>query len=126
MFTGALPNVLVGTQARPLARLTIGITNANGEHAELKFVRDDATNELVAQTPPPTEQELNEQYLAVSGWEKHTDFNEPPYTRWEDPCTGGNYFLANALVIQEARDMDENANFINAETPLGDETFGGE
>lgn len=136
MFYGTLKNTFVGN--RPLARLSLGITGIDGQRAALEFVRDDASGDLVASpnyglaldTPAPTESEINEMYLVENGWVKTEGHPEPPFTHWEDPLTGGYYFFANALTIQEGRDLcagtpDSAAHFANDETPLG-ESFGGE
>lgn len=65
----------------------------------------------------PTEQELNQQYLAVNDWQR-TDISG--VDAWEDPLGGGAYEFENALAIQSARDVRD-----NSETPLG-ELYGGE
>lgn len=123
MFDGTLKNTFVANT--PLARLAVGITARDGTRAELNFVRDDATGDLVAQVETqvisgaevdgsdaqdpfvgPTEDELNEMYLVAHAWQRGGRNQVDGLSDlWEDPLTGGCYFFANALVIQEGRDL---------------------
>lgn len=109
MFDGTLKNTFVGN--RPLARLSLGITGADGKRAEIQFVRDDATGDLVAQLdeaeaqPAPTDSEINEMYLMENEWEKQMLGGVGQV--WEDPIGGGAYLFENALALQELRDRQD-------------------
>lgn len=55
-------------------------------------------------TNRPTEQELDELYLTVTGWQKLTQ-NLTTETIWIDPLSGLAFWTENALTTQSNRDM---------------------
>ena len=95
-----------------LQRLTIGVTNANGERAALVFEKSETApcapltpvldEPAPAETPAPTERELNEMYLVARGWTKTT--LDGINVAWEAPTNGGAMPFENALYIQLYRD----------------------
>lgn len=103
MFDGTLCNTTVA--GKPLARLTIGVTNAGGQRAAIEFVRNDETGDLVAELPDPTPDELDADYLLKHGWEKQ--WLDGLGEVWSDPIGGGDYQFRNALDIQDARECRE-------------------
>lgn len=132
MFNGTIGNTYVAN--KPLARLTIGVCGSDGKRAAIEFKRDDATTELVAQVPadeipaelpPPTTDDLDAHYLTKMDWTMN--FVEGLGELWSDPIGGGDYTFANALDIQAARDhRDLIAEALSFEdTPLA-ELYGGE
>lgn len=119
MFNGTLAN------AAGIQKLTIGVTDAQGKRAEMKFVAPgyspaNTTAPLVAveaintgagvegsDANAPTEDELNRQYLAVNDWNPH---DTPDLgVLWDDPLTGGEYTFRAALQLQFCRDLNERA-----------------
>jgi hypothetical protein len=73
----------------------VTFSNNRTLEASLKRIADRAAR--------PTEDELNELYLTVSGWTKTTldGINDA----WEDPQSGGCYFFEHALEMQEGREL---------------------
>lgn len=113
MATGTLQSPMVA--GSPLHRLAIGVTSLKGELAELVYKPNPENPlELILVSEPPTEQELNEQYLLASGWGKD------PLAGWRDPITDVIFHTDSALDIQSYRDTqnrvpDSAAMFANGE-----------
>ena len=95
-----------------LRRLTIGVTNDNGERAEIVLEKSgDAPyapltpviDEAPAQ-PAPTERELNEMFLLAHGWERITLDGINP--AWQDPRSGAAMSFENAVWHQHHRNAE--------------------
>lgn len=113
MFTGTLANTA------GIKKLTLGVTDAQGTRAEMKFVAPDyspanTAAPLVAvamideyQPLPPTEDEMNEHYLVKAGWQKNgTDQQDGLCDFWTDPLSGKVFALADAFALQERRERE--------------------
>lgn len=103
-----------------LSRVTIGVTNRDGERAAIvltKAVTDDyaplvpvldsETSEIRNPNSEifPTEQEINELYLTCSGWTRmHIDGIGDV---WEDPISGGAFAFADAIQTQDRREESD-------------------
>lgn len=92
--------------AAGVKRLTISVAAPNGNCASMEFRAESTNAPLVAQDPGiPTEKEINELYLRVSGWDQ--GYIDGMGELWEAPLSGGAFAFEDAIARQDAREEME-------------------